>query len=97
MSVQILLRPIVGGVGTVWGPLVGALLLTPLAELTRAFVRTPPPFLSVIRGRSGVDVMIYGAILILVILFIPDGLVGAGRRLWRRVGRWASRTEGDGR
>ncbi len=85
ISVQILLRPIVGGVGTVWGPLVGALLLTPLAELTRAFVRTPPPFLEFLRGRSGVDVMIYGAILILVILFIPDGLVGAGRRLWTRL------------
>ena len=33
VSVQILLRPIVGGVGTIWGPLVGALLLTPLSEI----------------------------------------------------------------
>ncbi len=45
ISVQILLRPIVGGVGTIWGPLLGAILLTPLAEFTRAIVRTPPPFL----------------------------------------------------
>jgi branched-chain amino acid transport system permease protein len=90
VSVQILLRPIVGGVGTIWGPLVGALLLTPLSELTRQLVRTPPPFLSVIEGRAGVDVMIFGAILIVVVLFIPDGLVGAARRIWQRVRRTAS-------
>jgi branched-chain amino acid transport system permease protein len=85
ISVQILLRPIVGGVGTVWGPLVGALLLTPLAEITRALVRTPPAYLDFIRGRSGVDVMLFGAILVIVVLFIPDGLFGAGRQIWERV------------
>jgi branched-chain amino acid transport system permease protein len=85
VSVQILLRPIVGGVGTIWGPFVGALLLTPLAELTRRVVRTPPTFLDFIEGRAGVDVMLFGAILIIVVLFMPDGLVGAGKRLWSRV------------
>ena len=85
VSVQILLRPIVGGVGTIWGPLVGAMLLTPLAEMTRAFVRRPPSYLSSIQGRAGVDVMLFGAILVIVILFMPHGLVGAGRRLWQRL------------
>ncbi len=85
VSVQILLRPIVGGVGTVWGPFVGALLLTPLAELTRSVVRTPPPFLKFIEGRAGVDVMIFGVLLIIVVLFMPDGLVGAGKRLRSRM------------
>lgn len=84
VSVQILLRPILGGVGTIWGPLVGALVLTPLAELTRSLVRTPPPFLDFIQGRAGVDVMLFGAVLIIVVLLMPDGLVGAGRRLWER-------------
>lgn len=85
VSVQILLRPILGGTGTIWGPLVGAIVLTPLAEFTRSFVRTPPEFLSFIEGRAGVDVMIFGAILIVVVLFMPDGLVGAGKKLWSRV------------
>ena len=84
VSVQILLRPILGGVGTIWGPLVGALILTPLAELTRSVVRTPPAFLSFIEGRAGVDVMLFGAVLIIVVLLMPDGLVGAARRLWER-------------
>ena len=85
LSVQILLRPIVGGVGTIWGPLVGAILLTPLSELTREIVRDPPAVLSFIEGRSGVDVMLFGAILIVVILFMPNGLVGAGQQLRDRM------------
>jgi branched-chain amino acid transport system permease protein len=84
VSVQILLRPIVGGVGTIWGPFVGALLLTPLAELTRSVVRKPPGFLGFIEGRSGVDVMLFGVILIIVVLFMPDGIIGAGKRLLTR-------------
>ncbi len=85
VSIQILLRPIVGGVGTIWGPFVGALLLTPLAELTRRIVREPPTFLNFIQGRAGVDVMLFGALLITVVLFMPDGLVGAGTKLWNRL------------
>lgn len=84
VSVQILLRPIIGGVGTIWGPFVGAILLTPLAELTRSAVRNPPSFLSFIEGRAGVDVMLFGVILIIVVLFMPDGIIGAGRKLRAR-------------
>ncbi len=88
VSVEILLRPLLGGAGTVLGPLVGGLMLTPLAEVTRSALRTPPPFLETLRGRAGVDVMLFGAILMLVVLFLPQGLVGwlqvRGRRLLRR-------------
>ncbi|RMF78998.1 MAG: branched-chain amino acid ABC transporter permease [Chloroflexi bacterium] len=84
ISIGVLLRPIVGGVGTIWGPLVGALLLSPLAEFTRSFVRTPPSFLSFIEGRAGVDVMIFGVILIVIIIFAPEGVAGIAPRLWRR-------------
>jgi branched-chain amino acid transport system permease protein len=70
VSVEILLRPIVGGPGTLLGPVFGSLVLTPLSELTRSFIR----------GRAGVDVMVYGAVLVVVITFLPGGLVGAWRR-----------------
>jgi branched-chain amino acid transport system permease protein len=79
LSVEILLRPLLGGAGTVLGPLVGGIVLTPLAEGTRTLVRTPPdmlPFLEPLKGRAGVDVMLFGAILMLVILFLPNGIVG---------------------
>ena len=76
VSVEILLRPIVGGPGTLLGPLLG--LARPDAAV-RGDAGADP-------RAPGVDVMVYGALLIVVITFLPGGLVG----LWRRVpGRWA--------
>ena len=66
VSIQALLPAIVGGPGTVLGPLLGAFVLTPVSELSRAAVR----------GRPGVDMMIYGLVLILVISFLPSGIMG---------------------
>ena len=85
ISIDILLVPIIGGAGTIWGPFIGAIFLTPLGELTRAFIRTPPEFLSFLQGRAGLDVMIFGIILIIVILYMPNGIVSLGQRLWKRV------------
>jgi branched-chain amino acid transport system permease protein len=70
VSIQGLLQAIVGGSGTVLGPFLGAFVLTPVSELSRAMLR----------GRPGVDVMMYGLILILVISFLPQGLMGWVRR-----------------
>ncbi|MEM0449827.1 MAG: branched-chain amino acid ABC transporter permease [Methanomassiliicoccales archaeon] len=70
-SVEIMLRPIIGGPGTVLGPLLGSVLLTPLSEITRlAF-----------QSYSGVYLMIYGVILILVIMFLPNGIMGIARKV----------------
>lgn len=77
MSVQILLPAIIGGVGTVWGPVIGAAVLVPLAEVTARLVRQPPGALAFLEGRSGLDLVIYGAVLILIILFVPHGIYGS--------------------
>ena len=76
VSVAILLRPIVGGVGTIWGPVVGAAVLSVLGEATRTLVRQPPDFLAVIEGVNGLDQVIFGIILILVIIRAPEGVLG---------------------
>ncbi|HEY4192137.1 MAG TPA: branched-chain amino acid ABC transporter permease [Mesorhizobium sp.] len=65
-SIQGLLCAVVGGAGTVWGPVLGALVLTPLAEVSKVFFR----------DISGLDLMIFGAVLIVFVRFIPQGLVG---------------------
>jgi branched-chain amino acid transport system permease protein len=73
ISVEALLVPIVGGLGTVFGPLVGALALHGLAEVTKA-----------IAGRiPGIDLALYGSLLVLVIAFAPNGVQGLVARLGR--------------
>jgi branched-chain amino acid transport system permease protein len=66
-SVQILLFAIIGGLGTVWGPALGALVLAPIAEFSRA------AFSDIF---SGANLLIYGIVLVVVMLFFPKGLMG---------------------
>ena len=74
LSILVCCLTVVGGVGTLWGPLVGTALMIPLSEFTRIkFGGT----------GSGVDLIIYGALLTTVATFQPTGLVGLVRR-WRR-------------
>ena len=75
-SVEALVGAIVGGLGTLWGPLIGALALHALAELTRNLFGQLP----------GINMVIYGSVLVLMILFAPRGLGGLGRSvrtLWK--------------
>ncbi|HYL79456.1 MAG TPA: branched-chain amino acid ABC transporter permease, partial [Candidatus Acidoferrum sp.] len=75
LSILICLLAVVGGTGTLWGPLVGAALMIPLSEFTRIqFGGT----------GSAVDLLIYGALLTIVAVFQPAGLVGLFRRWGRR-------------
>ncbi len=74
-SVQILLFAIIGGLGTVWGPSVGALVLVPIAELTRIWLGG---------SFAGAHILLYGAIMVLVMIFMPYGIVGLIRNLLRR-------------
>lgn len=78
-SVEALVGAIVGGMGTVWGPVVGAFALHLLADLTRNLFGQLP----------GINMVIYGVVLILIVMFAPRGLTGAGQRiatLWRGKG-----------
>lgn len=81
ISVEILLSAIIGGAGTVFGPLVGAVALQLLSEVTRVYIR----------AFSGFDLMVYGCVLILVIIFLPQGLLEGMRRPYRALVRAAGR------
>jgi branched-chain amino acid transport system permease protein len=78
MALEITIYAIVGGVGTLFGPLIGAAFLVPVAETMRA---------SLGQTYAGVHLVVYGAVLMGVILFAPDGLMGllkSGRIPWFR-------------
>jgi len=66
-SIEIILRPIIGGMGTVLGPVIGSFLITPLAELSRTFFAKA--------GYEGLHLVIYGFLLVAVVLFFPRGVI----------------------
>ncbi len=74
LSVVIAVLCIIGGRGTLWGPLLGALLLLPGEEIARA----------ISGGIVGVDMMLYGLILMIVIRWEPQGLMAIIERAWSR-------------
>ena len=75
ISIEALLAPIIGGIGTVFGPLLGALVVKTLGELTK----------HVTGGAPGLDLVIYGSVLVLVIAFAPRGIAGLLVALHRRL------------
>ena len=66
-SIEIILRPIIGGMGTVLGPVIGSFLITPLAELSRSYFSKA--------GYEGLHLVIYGFLLVAVVLFFPRGVI----------------------
>lgn len=75
-SVEALVAAIVGGMGTLWGPVLGAVVLHVLADLTRNLFGELP----------GINMVIYGVVLVLIVIFLPRGIAGLGlsvRRLWK--------------
>lgn len=76
ISVEALLAPIIGGLGTVFGPVLGAVALHGLGELTKGLMG----------GIPGIDLVIFGVILILIVAFAPDGMAGLAKRLRARAG-----------
>lgn len=71
-SIEIILRPIIGGMGTVLGPVIGSFLITPLAELSRTYFAKA--------GYEGLHLVIYGFLLVAVVLFFPRGVISYIRK-----------------
>jgi branched-chain amino acid transport system permease protein len=67
-SIELILGPIIGGIGTLVGPLVGALLLTGLAEGMGELL------LALGVDIPGVKQVFYGLCLLVVVMFLPDGV-----------------------
>jgi branched-chain amino acid transport system permease protein len=76
-SLQPAMNGIVGGMGTVLGPILGAVLMTPLGEYLR----------SAFAEQQGLSFIIYGVVLILVVMVMPGGLMSAIRKVTERLSR----------
>ncbi|MCP4628974.1 MAG: branched-chain amino acid ABC transporter permease [bacterium] len=76
-SIELILRPIVGGLGTLFGPVVGSFILTPLSEISRAYFAKG--------GLEGLHLILYGVLAILVVLFMPKGIIVYVQRILRPI------------
>jgi len=74
-SLLMALPAVLGGIGTLWGPVLGAAILIPMTELTRSYIGGS--------GR-GVDLIVYGTLIVLISLALPQGLVSLFSRAKRK-------------
>jgi branched-chain amino acid transport system permease protein len=72
VSVEMIITAALGGVGTLFGPLLGAAILVPLKTATNSMFGG---------GGSGLTYILYGGIILLIARFEPGGLIDLGRRL----------------
>ena len=73
VSVSIVLAVLVGGKGTVWGPLLGAFIVQPLNEVTNVYAQ-----------GSQTRLVFFGGMLVAVVMFMPDGIIPTVQRLLER-------------
>jgi branched-chain amino acid transport system permease protein len=84
VNVEVLLPAIVGGVGTVLGPIVGSFVVTPVGEFVRQSF-----------DISGLNNAVYGIVLIAIVLYSPKGVVSWPSRLVELLGKYTSVLERD--
>lgn len=73
ISIEVLIAPIIGGLGSLFGPVIGAFFVVPLMEASNVLGQRA--------GFFGVNTLIYGVVILLVITFLPDGI-------WPKLRRW---------
>jgi branched-chain amino acid transport system permease protein len=72
-SIEMLLVSMIGGAGTVYGPLVGAVLLALISDVTRTLTQI-----------QGLSLVLYGTLLVVIIAYLPNGLIDLFTRKRRR-------------
>jgi branched-chain amino acid transport system permease protein len=78
VSVEAALVSIVGGIGTLWGPVIGTVLLETTSALLQSWLGS---------GLGGVQLTVYSLILMAVILWQPHGLMGIVTSIYQRIVR----------
>lgn len=74
-SINFILLAIAGGLGTAFGPMIGSFILTPISNLLRGYIG----------GISGLHGFILGMVLIIILLFRPDGILPQLKLLFRSI------------
>ncbi|UUX49037.1 branched-chain amino acid ABC transporter permease [Nisaea acidiphila] len=78
-SVEALFAAIIGGLGTVIGPLLGSAFIHLVGEFAKETIG------AMLGDRPGVDLILFGIILVLILAYMPRGLVGLAEVIWKRL------------
>lgn len=71
---------VLGGIGHLWGPVIGCLILVPISQLISTYLGTGP-----LAGR-GIDLIVYGLLIMIVAAARPQGLLSLPWRRWLGAG-----------
>jgi branched-chain amino acid transport system permease protein len=86
-----IMATVVGGIGRLWGPVLGAIILIPISQIMSTTLGTGP-----LAGR-GIDLIVYGIIIILIAAFRPTGLLSLPWGRWLRMERPTTSRRGPAR
>jgi len=75
ISILVCLIATLGGVGTIWGPVIGAFILIPISEFTRIYLGG---------GGKGTDLIIYGLLIMIISIYQPFGVIGLVKRFQKK-------------
>jgi len=78
ISIKIVLVTVLGGAGTLWGPFLGSAILIPLQEYSRIWLGGT---------GKGIDLIVLGALIVVICAFEPSGIVGLFKRFSLRKGK----------
>ena len=101
VSIEFVLICIIGGIGRIYGPVVGALVLVPLSETLRnpkglvqlGLASSDSSIVAFIEAHlANAHLLIYGVLVVVVMLFAPDGVLGILRDAAARLRRWKGKT-----
>ena len=76
ISMKIVLLTVLGGIGSIFGPIIGAAIFIPLSEFTR---------IQFGGSGTGIDLMLYGLLIVLITCFQPKGVVGIVKSISQRI------------
>lgn len=96
LSIEFIAAIIIGGVASIWGSILGAAFVFGLPQLIDRFAPLPTPTGSGGLSSGDLNALIYGALIMLFLLFEPGGLIGLARRGWGRTRKGAHAHEEGG-
>ncbi|MEX2103719.1 MAG: branched-chain amino acid ABC transporter permease, partial [Bacilli bacterium] len=82
MSIKFVVMAVLGGLFSIWGAMIGVMVVTLLVELLREYV---PLIMGHTSSGGAIEVVFFGVLLIVMMVYMPDGIIGIFRKIKARL------------